>query len=201
VLFLDELGEFRRDALEALRIPLEEGAVTITRTTGSVALPCRFMLVAASNPCPCGKGPDSGECDCHTTAVARYRAKLSGALADRIDITLTVDPPPAEELTEDEVEGSASVRQRVAEAREIQSRRLGPGRTNSEMTPSELRRHCVLEDASRRVLEDGHRRLGLSARGWDCCLRLARTIADLAGEEAIREDHIGEAIDRRRKQG
>ena len=87
VLFLDELGEFRRDALEALRVPLEEGAVTITRTTGTVSLPCRFMLVAASNPCPCGNGPDSGECDCHPGAVSRYLAKLSGALADRIDIT------------------------------------------------------------------------------------------------------------------
>ncbi len=87
VLFLDELGEFRRDALEALRVPLEDGAVTVTRTTGTVSLPCRFMLVAASNPCPCGNGPDSGECDCHPGAVTRYLAKLSGALADRIDIT------------------------------------------------------------------------------------------------------------------
>src|SRR3954464_1366187 len=87
VLFLDELGEFRRDALEALRVPLEEGVVTVTRTTGTVSLPCRFMLVAASNPCPCGNGPDSGECECHPGAVSRYMAKLSGALADRIDIT------------------------------------------------------------------------------------------------------------------
>src|SRR5829696_7328731 len=109
VLFLDELGEFRRDALEALRIPLEEGAVTVTRTTGTVFLPCRFMLVAASNPCPCGNGPDSGECDCNPGAVARYMAKLSGALADRIDITLTVDPPPTEELNDDETEGSRAV--------------------------------------------------------------------------------------------
>ena len=95
VLFLDELGEFRRDALEALRVPLEEGAVTITRTTGTVSLPCRFMLVAASNPCPCGNGPDSGECDCHPGAVSRYMAKLSGALADRIDITCRRPPAAA----------------------------------------------------------------------------------------------------------
>src|SRR4051794_2339997 len=202
VLFLDELGEFRRDALEALRVPLEEGIVTITRTTGSVSLPCRFMLVAASNPCPCGNGPDSGECDCHPSAVSRYMAKLSGALADRIDITLIVDPPPAEELTDEDVEDSAAVRERVVRARDSQSRRLGSGRTNSDMTPSELRRHCHLDRGPRGVLEDGHRKLGLSARGWDRCLRLARTIADLAGDERIREEHVGEALNRRRpKQG
>jgi magnesium chelatase family protein len=199
VLFLDELGEFRRDALEALRVPLEDGEVTVTRTTGTVSLPCRFMLVAASNPCPCGSGPDSGECDCHPGAVSRYLAKLSGALADRIDITLSVDPPPAEELIEEESEDSATVRDRVVRARRAQERRLGPGRTNGEMTPSELRRHCMLDVPSRRLLEDAHRSLGLSARGWDRCLRLARTIADLAGEERIGEGHVSEAIERRRR--
>ena len=199
VLLLDELGEFRRDALEALRVPLEEGVVTITRTTGAVSLPCRFMLVAASNPCPCGHGPDSGECDCHPSAVARYMAKLSGALADRIDITLTVDPPPAEDMTGDAVEGSAAVRERVMRARRAQERRLGAGRANAEMTPSELRRHCPLDESSRQVLEAGQRRLGLSARGWDRCVRLARTIADLAGEEPITAEHVSEAVDRRRR--
>src|SRR3954464_15786328 len=160
VLFLDELGEFRRDALEALRVPLEDGAVTVTRTTGTVSLPCRFTLVAASNPCPCGSGPESGECDCHPGAVTRYLAKLSGALADRIDITTSVEPPPPEELHDDEVEGSAAVRERVLGARRIQEKRLGPGRTNADMTPSELRRHCELDDAARATLERGHRRLG-----------------------------------------
>jgi magnesium chelatase family protein len=199
VLFLDELGEFRRDALEALRVPLEDGQVTVTRITGTVSLPCRFMLVAASNPCPCGKGPDSGECDCHPGAVTRYMAKLSGALADRIDITLSVDPPPAEELIEEESEDSAAVRDRVTRARRAQEDRLGRGRTNSDMTPSELRRHCELDPPSRQLLENAHRQLGLSARGWDRCQRLARTIADLAGEERITEDHVSEAIDRRRR--
>jgi magnesium chelatase family protein len=199
VLFLDELGEFRRDALEALRVPLEEGEVTVTRTTGTVSLPCRFMLVAASNPCPCGNGPDSGECDCHPGAVSRYLAKLSGALADRIDITMNVEPPPAEELIEEESEDSASVRVRVIEARRRQEDRLGPGRTNSDMTPSEQRRHCELDARSQRLLETAHRQLGLSARGWDRCVRLARTIADLAGEEAIAEGHVSEAIQRRRR--
>src|SRR3954451_2912455 len=199
VLFLDELGEFRRDALEALRVPLEEGVVTVTRTTGTVELPCRFMLVAASNPCPCGNGPDSGECECHPTTVTRYKAKLSGALADRIDITLPVDPPPAEELIEEAGEDSRSIRERVLGARRIQEKRLGPGRANADMTPSELRRHCELDREGEKTLEQGHRRLGLSARGWDRCLRLARTIADLAGEERISVDHVTEALDKRRK--
>jgi magnesium chelatase family protein len=199
VLFLDELGEFRRDALEALRVPLEEGAVTVTRTTGTVSLPCRFMLVAASNPCPCGNGPGSGECECHPSSVTRYMAKLSGALADRIDITFTVAPPPPEELTEEETEGSSAVRERVLRARRAQEERLGPGRANSEMTPSELRRHCQLEPEPRKALEQGHRKLRLSARGWDRCLRLARTIADLTGEERIAVEHVHEAIDKRRR--
>ncbi len=199
VLFLDELGEFRRDALEALRVPLEEGAVTITRTTGTISLPCRFMLVAASNPCPCGNGPDSGECECHPGAVTRYVAKLSGALADRIDITFRVDPPPPEELAEKSSEDSAAVRARVLAARVAQEERLGPGRANADMTPSELRRHCDLDPPARSVLDGGHRQLGLSARGWDRCLRLARTIADLEGEDRISPDHVLEAIDRRRR--
>ena len=197
VLFLDELGEFRRDALEALRVPLEEGVVTVTRTSGTVELPCRFMLVAASNPCPCGNGADSGECDCHPTAVTRYRAKLSGALADRIDISLTVEPPPANELLDDDTESSAAVRERVIRARWAQEKRLGSGRANAEMTPSELHRHCELDRAARETLENGHRKLGLSARGWDRCLRLARTIADLAGEERIAEEHVAEALEKR----
>jgi magnesium chelatase family protein len=200
VLFLDELGEFRRDALEALRVPLEEGVVTVSRTTGTVSLPCRFMLVAASNPCPCGNGPDSGECECHPGAVSRYMAKLSGALADRIDITFTVEPPPPEELTEERSEDSSAVRERVLVARAAQEERLGAGRANADMTPSELRRHCHLDPAPRRTLDEGHRKLGLSARGWDRCLRLARTIADLSGEERISVEHVSEAIQKRGRQ-
>jgi magnesium chelatase family protein len=199
VLFLDELGEFRRDALEALRVPLENGAVTVTRTTGTVSLPCRFMLVAASNPCPCGNGPESGECECHPGAVTRYLAKLSGALADRIDITHRVDPPPAEELAEEAAEGSVAVRERVSRARRIQEERLGPGRANGEMTPAEVREHCELDGEGRELLEQAHRQLGLSARGWDRCLRLARTIADLAGEPRIAPVHVREAIEKRRR--
>ena len=199
VLFLDELGEFRRDALEALRAPLEDGTVTVARTSGTVSLPCRFMLVAASNPCPCGNGPESGECECHPGAVTRYRAKLSGALADRIDITHRVDPPPAEELVEDDAEDSATVRERVARARRLAEARLGSGRANAEMTPAEVTLHCGLDAESQRTLERAHRKLRLSGRGWDRCVRLARTIADLAGESRISQDHVAEAIDRRRR--
>ena len=141
VLFLDELGEFRRDALEALRVPLEDGAVTVTRTTGTVSLPCRFMLVAASNPCPCGNGPDSGECDCHPGAVSRYMAKLSGALADRIDITLTVDPPPPEELRR-RGGGLGGGPGAGAAARAAQEERLGPGPRQRGDDPGEVHRHC-----------------------------------------------------------
>jgi len=157
------------------------------------------MLVAASNPCPCGNGPDSGECECHPGAVMRYLTKLSGALADRIDITHRVDPPPAEELLEEAVEDSATVRERVARARRAQEDRLGPGRANGEMTPAEVREHCALDQEGRRVLEDAHRQLGLSARGWDRCLRLARTIADIAGEQRIACEHVSEAVRSRRR--
>ncbi|MDP9227470.1 MAG: YifB family Mg chelatase-like AAA ATPase, partial [Actinomycetota bacterium] len=177
VLFLDELGEFHRDALEALRQPLEEGRISISRGGRTVSLPCRFMLVAASNPCPCGRGPDSGECDCHQAVLARYRAKLSGALADRIDIRVGVDRPDAAGLAEAPGERSRTVRERVCAARERQRRRLGEGRCNADIGPDEIRRACPLRPAAERILRDGHELLGLSGRGWDRIVRVARTIA------------------------
>jgi len=199
VLFLDELGEFRREALEALRVPLEDGSVTLSRGGRTVSLPCRFMLVAASNPCPCGHGPDSGECDCNPGAITRYRAKLSGALSDRIDLQVAVKRPDAEALAGEEPEGSARVLERVVDARERQERRLGPGRANAEMTPSELRRHCQLDPESETVLKDSHRSLGLSGRGWDRALAVARTVADLEGEAGIRKQDVEYAISVRRQ--
>jgi magnesium chelatase family protein len=199
ILFLDELAEFRRDSLEALRQPLEESSVTLSRVTGTVSVPCRFTLVAASNPCPCGHGTDSGECECHHGAAARYQAKLSGALADRIDIQVPVDRPSADDLADGPGEGSAAVRERVAEARRLQSARLGPGRCNAEMGPAELRRHCVLDRAAESVLKDGHGRLTLSGRGWDRVLRVARTIADLEGDPALSADHVLAALGFRRR--
>ena len=199
VLFLDELGEFRRDALEALRQPLEEGAVSLARAGRSVTLPSRFQLVAASNPCPCGHGPDSGECDCPPSVVSRYAAKLSGALADRIDLFLNIGRPSAEALAEGPGESSTAVRGRVEAARRRQEDRLGPGRCNAEMTPGELRRHCRLSAEANRILSDGHDQLQLSGRGWDRVVRVSRTIADLAGEEEVGAERVGEALNLRRR--
>ena len=199
VLFLDELGEFRRDALESLRQPLEQGRITVARASRSLTLPCRFTLIAASNSCPCGRGPDSGECDCHPGAVSRYRSKLSGALADRIDIQVSVERPTAEDLAGEPGEGSALVRERVLAARERQAARLGPARSNAEMTPAEQRRSCALESEANSLLALGHERLGLSGRGWDRVIRVARTIADLHGSEAISEAQVAEALNMRRR--
>ncbi len=199
VLFLDELGEFRRDALEALRQPLEEGRVTLARTTGRVTLPCRFMLVAASNPCPCGRGEDSGECECAPGAAARYRAKLSGALADRIEIQVAVGRPGAEALASEVPEGSEAVRERVARARAIQEARLEGERCNAELSEPEIREHCPLEPEAESRLRESHRVLGLSGRGWDSVLRVARTLADLDGAEKLAEAHIAHALGLRRR--
>jgi len=199
VLFLDELGEFTREALEALRQPLEEGRVAITRARGAVELPCRFMLVAASNPCPCGRGEESGECECQPTSARRYRAKLSGALADRIDISVAVDRPSATEMGGRHGVDSATVRKRVVAARERQERRLGPGRCNADMDLVELRGAGQLSREARRTLARGHAQLGLSGRGYDRVLRVSRTIADLAGAERIEVEHVARAISLRRR--
>ena len=199
ILFLDELGEFRRDALEALRQPLEQSALTLSRAGVTVSVPCHFTLVAASNPCPCGHGVDSGECKCHAGAAARYQAKLSGALADRIDIQVPVERPSAEDLAAEPGEGSDTVRERVVAARRRQSARLGPGRCNAEMGPRELRRHCRLDREAEAALKGGHQQLALSGRGWDRVLRVARTIADLDGDRALTRKHVYSALNMRRR--
>jgi hypothetical protein len=152
VLFLDELGEFSREALEALRQPLEEGSVAITRARGAVELPCRFMLVAASNPCPCGRGERSGECECRPGSARRYRAKLSGALADRVDIAVAVERPSAKEMGATRGVDSAGIRARVVAARERQERRLGSGRCNAGMDLAELRGGALLTADARRTV-------------------------------------------------
>lgn len=201
VLLLDELGEFSRAALEALRQPLEDGRVTVTRAGHTVELPCRFMLVAASNPCPCGRGERSKQCRCPETSVRRYEAKLSGALADRIDISLRIEQPAAEALASGPGERSAVVRERVVAARERQAGRLGSGRCNADMGPGETRRHFRLEGDARGLLTQSHAQLGLSGRGHERVLRVARTIADLAGREQIGTEHVGEALALRRRGG
>ena len=198
VFFLDELGEFDRAALEGLRQPLEDGRVSISRVAGRIDLPCRFVLVAAANPCPCGRGERDGECSCTPFAVCRYEAKLSGALADRIDIVLGVEQPFASAMAAADGEGSDAVRERVVAARARQLERL-EGRTNGEMTPAETRRHCETSEAAAGLLAAGHARYGLSGRGHDRVLRVARTIADLDDAERVEEAHLAEALSLRRR--
>ncbi|HEU4599228.1 MAG TPA: YifB family Mg chelatase-like AAA ATPase [Solirubrobacterales bacterium] len=198
VLVLDELCEFRRDALEALRAPLESGEVSIVRAGGRRSLPCRFMLVAAANPCPCGRGESDPDCACAPARVQRYQGKLSGALADRIDILAAVRQPSAAEIGGAPGESSALVRERVCAARERQGQRLGPGRCNAEMTPAEARA-CALSAAAATLLADLYARQRLSGRAHDRALRLARTIADLAGVEEIGEEQMAQALQMRRR--
>jgi magnesium chelatase family protein len=198
VLFLDELPEFRRDAIEALRQPLEDGRVLISRARHAIELPCRFQLVAAANPCPCGHGETSPACRCPALSMRRYSTKLTGALADRIDVSLQVEQPEASALRGPCEESSANVRERVLAARERQELRLRAG-CNAEMTPRETREHCALDADAQSLLDDSHRQFGLSGRGYERVLRVARTIADLAGNDRIGADHLGEALTLRRR--
>ena len=199
VLFLDELCEFRRDTLEALRAPLETGWVSIARAGSWRYLPCRFMLVAAANPCPCGRGEADPECSCAPLAVRRYQARLSGALADRIDVLAAIRQPSAEEIGGPAGESSTAVRQRVSTARERQESRLGPGRCNAEMTPSEVR-ECALDEAAASLLADAYSRRRLSGRAHDRVLRLAQTVADLAGSATIGREQMAQALQLRRRE-
>jgi magnesium chelatase family protein len=198
VLFLDELCEFRRDALESLRAPLETGWVSIARSGSWQRLPCRFMLVAAANPCPCGRGEADPECSCSPLAIQRYQARLSGALADRIDILAAIRQPSAEEIGGAPGEPSGPVRTRVEAARARQAERLGPGRCNAEMTPAEAR-ECRLSAAAAGLLADAYSRRKLSGRAHDRVLRLAQTIADLAGSEEIERGQMAQALQLRRR--
>jgi magnesium chelatase family protein len=199
VLFLDELCEFPREALEALRAPLESGEVAISRAGGNRRLPCRFMLVAASNPCPCGRGESDPECTCAPHAVQRYQGRLSGALADRIDLLVAVRQPQATQMGGPPGEPSSAVRERVAAARERQERRLGAGRCNAEMSLRETR-ECTLDAGAAELLAESYSRRRLSGRAHDRVLRLARTIADLAGGETIGRDQVAQALQLRRRE-
>jgi magnesium chelatase family protein len=198
VLFLDELCEFRRDALEALRAPLENGWVSISRTGVARHLPCRFMLVAAANPCPCGRGESDPDCTCAPLEVQRYQGRLSGALADRIDVLAPVRQPSAGEIAGEAGEASAPVRERVAAARERQEARLGPGRCNADMTPAEAR-ECEIGGEAAALLAEAYASRRLSGRAHDRVLRLARTVADLSGEDAVGTDEMAQALQLRRR--
>lgn len=199
VLFLDELAEFRRSALEMLRQPLEEGEVTIARAHTTLTYPARFLLAAAMNPCPCGHLGDARRpCVCPPTLVRRYRSRVSGPLLDRIDLHVEVPALAQNELAGDgSGETSAEVRARVAGARERQRARFAGHprcRTNAEMGPRELRAYGRVERASEDLLRTALARLGLSARAYHRVLKVARTIADLAGSETVREGHLAEAL-------
>jgi magnesium chelatase family protein len=198
VLFLDELPEFKRSALEVLRQPLEDGDVTISRAAGKITLPSAFMLVAAMNPCPCGYlGDPKHECRCSPTQIQRYRSRISGPLLDRIDIH--IDAPAlslAELRSEKPGEPSAAIRPRVDAARARQHARFAGTRTtaNARMTQAQIRRHAAIEPALGDLLQHAMEQLNLSARAYDRILKVARTIADLAGSEHIEAPHLLEAI-------
>jgi len=198
VLFLDELGEFSRPALEALRQPVEDGTVHITRAQRSVEFPARFMLVAAMNPCPCGHRGDSRRpCACPQSALNRYSSKLSGPLVDRIDMIVRVEAPGrADLMAEPGPAESPAVRGRVIAARARQAERLADAgaHCNGDMTPAEVRLHCSLEPAARSALYAAHERLRLSVRGHDRVLRVARTIADLDGHARITRADVAQAV-------
>ena len=192
VLFLDELPEFSRLVLEALREPLESGSVTISRASRQASFPARFQLVAAMNPCPCGTlGDPAGTCRCTPEQVARYRARISGPLLDRIDLHVEV-PRIRDDNDCGAAESSAAVRARVAGARAVQIARAA--KPNQGLSVSELREHCALAPSGRRLLSRAMEKLHLSARARDRVLRVARTIADLAQCERIDDAHVAEAI-------
>ena len=198
VLFLDELPEFHRDALEVLRQPLEEGEVTVTRAAGSLHLPSRFMLVCAMNPCRCGwYGHPSGRCTCSRKDVERYVSKISGPLLDRIDLHIQVPSVEYEAMRRrTKPESSAAVRGRVNAARAIQAERFRGTAVlcNAQMTPEMVGRFCALDSDCERLMRESFEKLGLTARSHDRILRVARTIADLEGSAAIAPAHLAEAI-------
>ncbi len=198
VLFLDELPEFNRRTLEVLRQPLEEGSVHIGRARHSVTFPTRVMLIAAMNPCPCGyHGDERRRCQCSPRQIQAYLSRISGPLLDRIDLHLEVPAVPFSELTQDRpATGSAVMRERVGRARAAQAERFRRSRIrlNAEMGPRHLKQHCALDAAGRERFRRAVEDLGLSARAHARILKVARTIADLEGEDRIAPDHLAEAI-------
>jgi magnesium chelatase family protein len=198
VLFLDELPEFGTRTLEGLRQPLEDGVVSISRAAGTLAFPARFMFIAAMNPCPCGYyGDPVRECTCSMSTISRYQKRISGPLLDRIDIHIEVPRVEYDKLTDARLgESSAAIRARVERARETQRERFAgtPLSCNADMGPGEVRKICQLDETGRGLVKAAMQQLGMSARAFHRILKLARTIADLAGSERIETAHLAEAI-------
>lgn len=198
VLFLDEFPEFKREVIETLRAPLEDGQITISRTKTQMNYPCRFMLIAAMNPCPCGYLMDTRRpCRCSLTQIQKYQGRISGPLLDRMDLHVEVPSVEYKNLTSGETaESSEEIRRRVLAARQIQkSRKLKhqPG-MNARMTPGEIKKHCTPDEEGRQLLEKAMKEIHLSARAYFKILKIARTIADLGAERQIQAVHIAEAV-------
>jgi magnesium chelatase family protein len=205
VLFLDELAEFRRATLEVLRQPLEDGYVTVARHLGVCRMPARFQLVAALNPCPCGSaGTARLACRCAPGDIRGYLGRLSGPLLDRIDLHVAVPAPAFDEMAGPPAETTEAVRSRVVAARARQAGRAQPGNPlypNAFLSPSSLRKLVQPGAGGERLLRHAVDRLGLSARGLDRILRVARTISDLADSEDVKQEHLAEALHFRRSLG
>ena len=198
VLFLDELPEFKKDAMEVMRQPLEDGQVTITRANSSETYPCEFMLVCAMNPCRCGwYGDPSGRCTCSEAAVDNYLSRISGPLLDRIDIIIEVPSVPFESLRSRSTgEPSAVIRERVNRARQVQHERFAgtPTANNAHMSPAQVQKICRLSDECAELMKGAFEHMGLTARSYDRILKVARTVADLDGSAEIEVNHLAEAI-------
>jgi magnesium chelatase family protein len=198
VLFLDELPEFRRNVLEALRQPLEDGHVTITRSATTATFPAQFMLVAAMNPCPCGYyGDQARVCRCAPQQIRQYQARISGPLLDRIDIHIEVPSVRYKDLTGKSAgESSGAIKVRIERGRRIQNKRFAGERTqcNARMSDRQIKAFCSVDDDSQKLMEMAIEKLGLSARAYTKVLKVARTIADLDEEERILSNHVAEAI-------
>ena len=197
VLFLDEMPEFRKDTLDMMRQPLEDGRVTISRVSATVTYPAEFMMVCAMNPCKCGwYGDPSGRCRCSQREVDAYRGRISGPMLDRIDIVVEVPSVHFEDLrSRKEAEPSSAVKERVNKARAVQNSRFGnSGMCNARMGPEQMRKYCDLNEESAQLMKDAFEAMGLTARSYDRILKVARTVADLEGCEGIEPHHIAEAI-------
>ncbi len=198
VLFLDELPEFHRDVLEALRQPLEDGTITVSRASGALEFPAQFMLVAAMNPCPCGHATNPAkQCICSFAQINKYKRRISGPLLDRIDLHIDVPAIKYDKLATEKVgEDSQAVRERVQAARHYQTERFSNDKiqTNSEMNLQQMKKHCQIDSVGQEILKTAVQNLRLSARSYHRILKLSRTIADLAASPTIQSQHIAEAL-------